>query len=243
MQENEVALVRLEAELRGESPVFSEEVQEKTPQVVADQMAVHLTRRQQRQAEMQLLEAQLEQRTREVEEQVSRKRQAERSLALAVEQRNIAYPLMQRKIYSRVDFLGLEQKVVSLQGDIESLASSIPKTQAAAEEARQRLKSRQAELESEINEEISKRRAELASLRETLAAGGDRVTRTELRSPCGEPVKQISINTIGGVVKPGEAIMEIVPLDDTLLVEAPCTSGGRCLSASRTKGHGQDFSL
>lgn len=220
VQENEVALVRLEAELRGESPVFSEEVQEKTPQVVADQMAVHLTRRQQRQAEMQLLEAQLEQRTREVEEQVSRKRQAERSLALAVEQRNIAYPLMQRKIYSRVDFLGLEQKVVSLQGDIESLASSIPKTQAAAEEARQRLKSRQAELESEINEEISKRRAELASLRETLAAGGDRVTRTELRSPVRGTVKQISINTIGGVVKPGEAIMEIVPLDDTLLVEA-----------------------
>lgn len=145
---------------------------------------------------------------------------AERSLALAVEQRNIAAPLMQRKIYSRVDYLGLEQKVVSLQGDIESLASSIPKAKAAAEEAKQRLTLRKAEMEAEINAEISKRRTELNSLKETLAAGGDRVTRTELKSPVRGTVKQIYINTVGGVVKPGEAIMEIVPLDDTLLVEA-----------------------
>lgn len=127
---------------------------------------------------------------------------------------------MQRKIYSRVDYLGLEQKVVSLQGDIESLASSIPKAQAAAEEAKQRLTLRKAEMEAEINAEISKRRTELNSLKETLAAGGDRVTRTELKSPVRGTVKQIYINTVGGVVKPGEAIMEIVPLDDTLLVEA-----------------------
>ena len=75
-------------------------------------------------------------------------------------------------------------------------------------------------MEAEINAEISKRRTELNSLKETLAAGGDRVTRTELKSPVRGTVKQIYINTVGGVVKPGEAIMEIVPLDDTLLVEA-----------------------
>ena len=120
---------------------------------------------------MGLLQSQYEQRSREVEELTGRKRQTERSLALAVEQRNIAAPLMQRKIYSRVDYLGLEQKVVSLQGDIESLASSIPKAQAAAEEAKQRLTLRKAEMEAEINAEISKRRTELNSLKETLAAG------------------------------------------------------------------------
>mgnify|MGYP002607367683 CR=1 FL=1 len=90
----------------------------------------------------------------------------------------------------------------------------------AAEEAKQRLTLRKAEMEAEINAEISKRRTELNSLKETLAAGGDRVTRTELKSPVRGTVKQIYINTVGGVVKPGEAIMEIVPLDDTLLVEA-----------------------
>lgn len=218
--ENELSIIRLDAELKGESPAFPEELSVSHPQAIADQMAIFHAREQQQNAEMGLLQSQYEQRSREVEELTGRKRQTERSLALAVEQRNIAAPLMQRKIYSRVDYLGLEQKVVSLQGDIESLASSIPKAQAAAEEAKQRLTLRKAEMEAEINAEISKRRTELNSLKETLAAGGDRVTRTELKSPVRGTVKQIYINTVGGVVKPGEAIMEIVPLDDTLLVEA-----------------------
>jgi len=109
---------------------------------------------------------------------------------------------------------------VSLQGDIDQLAASIPKTRAAAQEARQRILFRQAELDTSILDELNKRRAELASLRETLAAGSDRVTRTVLRSPVRGTVKQIYLNTIGGVVKPGESIMDIVPLDDTLLVDA-----------------------
>ncbi len=218
--ENELSIIRLEAELDGKAPVFPEATRAENPQAVSDQMSVYQSRSQQQRAEMGLMQSQYEQKRREVEELTGRKRQNERSLALAVEQRNIAAPLMQRKIYSRVDYLSLEQKVVSLQGEIESLASSIPKAQAAAEEAKQRLSLRKAELESEVNAEISKRRTELNSLKETLSAGGDRVTRTELRSPVRGTVKQIYLNTVGGVVKPGEAIMEVVPLDDTLLVEA-----------------------
>lgn len=219
-QENQAAIIRLEAELSGKEPVFPEELQAQAPQVVADQWSAYRARSQQRQAELDVLESQYKQRQRDVEEQISRKRQLDRSLAIAIEQRNIAYPLMQRKNYSRVEFLALEQKVVALQGDIESLASSLPRAQAAEQEAKQRIAFRKAELDSAITEEITKRRNELASLRETLSAGGDRVTRTELRSPVRGTVQRIYVHTVGGVVKPGESIMEIVPLDDTLLIEA-----------------------
>lgn len=234
--ENRAAIIRLEAELKGEPPVFPKDLEKnlealvgnqdkdnlhvKATQIIADQQAIYNARMQQREAELNVLESQYQQRQREVEEQMARKTQLDRSLALAMEQRNAAYPLMQRRNYSRMEFLGLEQKVVQLQGDIESLAASIPKTQAAAREAEQRIQFRKAELDAAITEEINKRRAELTSLRETLSAGGDRVTRTELRSPVRGTVKQIYINTVGGVVKPGESIMEVVPLDDTLLVEA-----------------------
>jgi adhesin transport system membrane fusion protein len=87
-------------------------------------------------------------------------------------------------------------------------------------EAEQRMAFREAELNAAIVDEINKRRSEISTLRETLSAGGDRVTRTELRSPVRGTVRQIYISTLGGVVKPGESIMDIVPLDDTLLVEA-----------------------
>jgi adhesin transport system membrane fusion protein len=60
----------------------------------------------------------------------------------------------------------------------------------------------------------------LKSLQQIMSAGEDRVTRTDIRSPVRGTIKQINLNTIGGVVRPGESIMEIVPLDDTLLIEA-----------------------
>lgn len=219
-KDHEAAIIRLTAELEGQEPVFPEELQREAPQVVEDQKATYQARMQQRVSELRVLESQYEQRVNDVEEQLSRKNALERSLAIAVEQRDTALPLMQRKTYSRMEFLGLEQRVVSLQGDIEALAASLPKSQSAAQEAKDRIAFRQAEFNSSVTEEINKRRMELASLKEALSAGSDRVTRTELKSPVRGTVKQIYLHTVGGVVKPGESIMDIVPLDDTLLIEA-----------------------
>jgi adhesin transport system membrane fusion protein len=106
------------------------------------------------------------------------------------------------------------------KGELDTLDVSIPRAEAAASEAEHRIALRRAELDAALMDEMNKRSIELASLRESLSAGSDRVTRTELRSPVRGTVKQIYINTVGGVVKPGESIMEIVPLNDTLLVEA-----------------------
>ena len=133
--------------------------------------------------------------------------------------------LVARNLYSKVDFLNQQQKVAALQGDISVLKASIPKAEAAAQEALQKYELRKAEMNSQIVEEINKRRAELASLTESLAAGSDRVTRTELKSPVRGTIKQIMLKTVGGVAKPGEPIMEIVPLDDTLLVETRIRPG------------------
>ena len=165
------------------------------------------------------LEAQYAQRQSEVAEQMARKKQLDGSLVLETEQRDTAKRLLQRNNYSRMDYLGLEQKIIQTQGEIDMLAAAIPKTQAMMDEARQRIGSRVAEEQLAISQEINKRRTELGSVRESLTAGGDRVTRTEVRSPVRGSVKQILVNTVGGVVKPGEAIMDIVPMDESLLVE------------------------
>ena len=235
--DNTVNLIRLEAELAGKKPVFPDDLEanlrkrmgnagkveglfQNVRQIIADQKTTYANRQQQRAAEMRVLQAQHEQRQREVESQVSRQSQLRHSLELATKQRNIAHSLLQRKNYSETQYLELEQKVVSIQGELSSLASSIPRARAAAEESRQRIGLRKAEMDTAITEEINKRRAELSSLLETISAGSDRVSRTELRSPVRGTVKQIYINTVGGVVKPGESIMDVVPLDDTLLIEA-----------------------
>ncbi len=53
-----------------------------------------------------------------------------------------------------------------------------------------------------------------------IAAAADRVQRTEVRSPVRGTIKRLLINTVGGVIQPGQDLVEIVPLEDTLLIEA-----------------------
>ncbi len=217
--EHTAAIIRLESELSETEPNYPPEIIRDAPQVIADQNAALAARKLQRNSEIIVLKSQYEQRLQEVEEQQARKRAVDRNLALAIEQRNTVLPLLKRKNYSRIEFLNLEQEVANLEGELDGLTVSIPKSQAAADEALQRIAFREAELDTAITEEINERRAELNSLKETITAGSDRVTRTVVRSPVNGTIKQIHLNTIGGVVKPGEAIMEVVPIDDTLLVE------------------------
>ncbi len=174
----------------------------------------------QRKSELEVLVAQSEQRHQEVKEQLSRRKQLASSRELISQQMGMASALLAKHSYSRQQYLELRGRSVQVEGELDTLEASIPRARAAASEAEHRIELRKAELDAALVEEINKRRLELASLRESLSAGSDRVTRTELRSPVRGTVKKIYINTLGGVVKPGEPIMEIVPLDDTLLVEA-----------------------
>lgn len=217
--EQRVAIIRLTATLSGVEPVFPPDLENNAAQIIADQMALHESRKEQFLAELNALNSQYKQKMRDVEEQTNRKRQLEESLVLINEQLALTQSLVNRQLYSRIEFLNQKQKAVSLKGDLEALATSIPKAEAAAQEAEQKSAFRRAEIRSAVAEEINKRRAELTSLQESLTAGSDRVTRTELRSTVRGVVKRIMLNTVGGVVKPGEPIMEIVPMDDTLLVE------------------------
>lgn len=234
--ENSLALVRLEAELQNRKPAFPEDLRRwltgrlnmeidsrtlaRARQMLRDQENAYRSRSELFSHDVDALHAQYAQRVHDVQEQEARLSQMNKSLDLAIQQRDAGAELLKRKNFARMEFLSLEQKVVELQGQIAQLISSIPRARAAAAEALQRVSSREAEQRANITQEISKRRLELTSLRETLSAGGDRVTRTELRAPVRGTVRQIYVNTLGGVVKPGEPIMDLVPLDDTLLVEA-----------------------
>ncbi len=217
--EHRVAILRLEAELNNIEFIFPEDIVKNAPQLVEDQKSIMQARKRERDSELRLLQSQYEQKISEVEEQKTRKITVDQRLALSIEQRNTVAPLLRRGAYSRLDYLELEQEVANLSGEANALVVSIPKAQEAAEEALQRIAFRKAELDAAITEEINKRRTELSSLKETLTAGSDRVTRTLVRSPVNGTIQRIHLNTIGGVVKPGESIMEIVPLDDSLLVE------------------------
>jgi adhesin transport system membrane fusion protein len=219
--EHEAAIYRLNVEVEGESKLtFPEKFADTDPQVLADQKSIFDARQQQLQAEFNVLRSQYNQKKQEIVEMQSRKEQLERSLGLAKQQRDIAKPLVDQGVYPRVDYLALERDIASLQGDIDALRLGLPRVRQAANEASRRIEQRRAEFKAKAIDELNARRVEMKSLREIMSAGKDRVTRTDVRSPVRGTVKQLNLNTIGGVVRPGEPILEIVPLDDTLLIEA-----------------------
>jgi adhesin transport system membrane fusion protein len=114
----------------------------------------------------------------------------------------------------------IERQVADLEGEIATIRLSIPRLRSAAKEAKQRIEEVRFSAMTGIADEINRARAGLKSVRETLFAGKDRVTRTEVRSLVHGTIKEIKHTTVGGVIRPGEDILEIVPLDDRLLIEA-----------------------
>jgi adhesin transport system membrane fusion protein len=219
-REFQAAVARLEAE--GEGRVFSlpDGIKDSDPQIASEQQAIYRARQQQIQSELGVLQSQLQQKQQEISEMQSRLGQLERNLELTRQQREIAKPLADQGVYPKVDFLALEREVSNLQGDIDALRLGIPRARSAAEEIRRRMTQRQAEYKAQSLDELNRRRVELKSLQEMMSAGEDRAMRTDVRSPVRGTVKQLNITTLGGVIKPGEPIMEVVPLDDTLMIEA-----------------------
>jgi adhesin transport system membrane fusion protein len=218
--EHEAAIFRLNAEASGKELVFPKEFDAIDPQILSGQRSIYQARQQQLETEVKVLELQYNQRQQEVTEMQSQKQQLERSLSLARQQRDAVKPLVDQGIYPRTDYLSIERDISMLQGNIDALRLGIPRAQQAVEEAENRIAQRRAEYRTQSLDELNRRRLELKSLKELMAAGADRVTRTDVRSPVRGTVKQLKLTTVGGVVRPGESIMEIVPLDDTLLIEA-----------------------
>lgn len=218
--EHKVAIIRLTAEANDTPPTYPEDLKIEAPQMVNDQIAIYNSRKMKLESEISVLASQQFQRDQEIQEMISKRKQLISSHSIAKQRRDIARPLMQKKVYPKIDYLQLEEHLIQLQGDIEALSLAIPRIRRAAEEAGERTKQCYAEFKNEAHREINQRRVEMRSLREAMAAGHDRVTRTDLRAPVRGTVKQIAANTLGGVIRPGDTILEIVPLDDTLLIEA-----------------------
>lgn len=216
-----IAIARAQAEIDGKKTLdFPAELTKVAPQIVADQLRYFETRKEQLRANISVLNLQRDQRRQEIGELRSRRGQLSNSLKLAREQRDIAKKLSDRNVYPRVEFLKLEREVKDLEGEIRTLNLSIPRATVAFKEAEERIKADEQRFRAETVNEQNQLRITLKSLEQIVLSGQDRVKRTEVRAPVRGTIKQIYLNTVGGVIKPGESIMEVVPLDDTLLIQA-----------------------
>jgi membrane fusion protein, adhesin transport system len=214
------ALSRLRAEVGDVPLAFAPEVMAEAPDVAQSESALYRARREALLSELEVLRSQAAQREQERTELATRLDQLERSHALAREELAITEPLATSRVVSRVQLLRLQREVNDLAGELEATRLAMPRIEAALREATRRIEERQLSFRAEAQRELTAVQAEAAALQEEITAEADMVSRTEVRSPVRGTVKQLFVNTVGGVIQPGADLVEIVPLEDNLLVEA-----------------------
>jgi adhesin transport system membrane fusion protein len=136
------------------------------------------------------------------------------------EMRDMTAPLVANGAASKLELVKIERQLTDLQGQLDDAKIAIPQAEAARNEVQKRVQEKTATFHSDTQAELNKHTAELAALSQQIFAQHDRVTRTEVRSPVRGTIKDVKVTTIGEVIKPGQDLVKIVPLEDTLLVEA-----------------------
>lgn len=214
------ALARLEAEARNAVPVFSPELEKNAPDLVREQRTLWQTRRQERENTLETLSRQLNQRQQELAEARARHEALQEAIGPAREALAIEEKLAAAGAGARADLLNAQQRYTSQKGELETTRIAIQRIQAAVAEAQARHSETRSRFLTETSKEKNEIELRAATLAEQLTGRSDKVARRELRAPLDGVVNRVLIPTIGGVVKAGESIMEVVPAEERLLVAA-----------------------
>ena len=213
-------MARLQAETEGRELKFSAELQRESPEFVNVERSSFEGRQAEQSLQAVMFDAQVEQRTREVEEAKIAISTAEESLKGVREERLIMEKLVAQGLEPRIELVRLDRALSEVEGRYSAAKAVIPRAKQAIIEARARADTAQKQFRTQAREELNRATTDLRAMEQSMPALEDRVDRTELKAPVRGIVNRVFVNTVGGVAKPGDPLVEIVPADDPLIVEA-----------------------
>lgn len=226
MSENKVSLesrkahaVRLQAEVEGaEALVFPPELA-RLPIAAAEQR-LFATRRASLEQELAVHKSVISQRMAEYQEASSRKERLASELVTATERTAIVEGMARNQAASKLEVLDAKSRQQSLKTQLGDVTGMMPKLQAAIQEAKARIESARSEFKSQAQQELVETLAEIDRLEQVGTAAEDRLRRTEIRAPVNGVINYLAVNTVGGVVKPGDRLLEITPVTTSVQIEA-----------------------
>ena len=163
---------------------------------------------------------QILQREQEIKELESKIRTLRSSLSYANRELKLTRPLAKKNIVPEVELLKLQRTVNQLNGELNALRAQIPRNESALEESVLKRRELVFNFRTDARAQLNEKQAALSSITEAQVGVKDKVSKALITSPVVGTIKTLHINTLGGVVKPGQVLLEIVPTEDKLLVEA-----------------------
>ena len=210
---------RLEAETSGNPLVFPEGLAARYDGMVSAERKAYESRRRQWQSNQTIFHEQTLQKMHAIRETTARLKGITEKLKLAERRFTMSKDLLASKLVPKMEHLELEDEVTSLRAEADELDKRLPNLRAAHAEARERERTGLINFQRAVIEELQQVELSIARNRELMNKVGDQSSRREIRSPIDGVVKNLRYHTVGGVVRPGEGIMEIVPTDENLVVE------------------------
>lgn len=211
---------RLHAEAEDTPLTFPEAEAQRRPELLHAEQETYAARIAELKSSVAVLRQQVNQRDAEVRELEAQSRATAANLRLAREKLGMSASLLKDGLTARMDHLQLQSEVEGLQGSLNALAEGVPRARAALAEAEARLAEIGQRFRREALEQIGETELNIARTEELLTKATDQQLRTEIRSPIEGIVKNMRHNTIGGVVRAGEPILDLVPSRDDLVIEA-----------------------
>ena len=209
---------RLTAEATGQpAPEFGADIPADVQQEALSAFRERMSRFQ---SERQVLSQQHAQRQAELSEASSRIQSVQAELELARKQSSLMEGLYRKGAASQMELLDAQSRTQKLHTAENDILASIPRLKAAISELSAKLAESTARFRAEARTELTQVSAEVAKMNLAVDGDTDRLTRTEVRAPTSGFINRLNVNTIGGVVKPGETILEITPTEGPVAVEA-----------------------
>lgn len=217
----QIARLQFEA---GESAVnekleFPQDLITAAPEVVASERQLYQVRKVNFENQAGILHERLQQRRIELNELKSNLERFRQNLSIATRELEIKEPLARQKVVPETEILRLQREMADLNGQLRSGNLAIPRLEAAILEAGRQLDDHRLNFRQTAQQDLNQRIAELNVVEQSLKGAKDRVFRTDVRSPVDGIINKLNFTNIGSVVRPGEVIAEIVPLEDALLIE------------------------
>lgn len=211
--------IRLSSEVLGEEPEFSGNLVDMSPTVVTVEKALFSARKADLSAQLSVLKQQLTQRKQQLNEVDVTIETTNETLQFVEKQISIVEPLVKLQQYPETELLTLQRQAKDFEGKIESAIASKYRFQTSILEVQDQISSAKQSYTTKSQSELSEIISQIAEVESRIPALKDRVARTQLKSPVQGVINRLNFETIGGFVKPGDIILEIVPTGDDLIVE------------------------
>ncbi len=212
-------IARLSAESQGVPLVFDSQLIKKYPTYVENETTFYKDRSNEINKKLQIQKEQADQKLQELKEMQGKRDQLKKSLAFAMRELTMTRPMRSTGAVSEVELLRLERTVNDIGGDLLASETAIPRLESALSSEKNKLDDMILSFRSSAGKELNDAKAEYNRLFENIKGAEDRLVRTQVRSPVKGTINQLLVNTIGAVVQPGANLIEIVPSNDSLLIE------------------------